>query len=224
MKRRRFIKAVAAAPAVPALLSPLAAQQPPAIQQPSTVPKFSPEPAPAAPAPGRGGFGGAAVPRIPLVAADETADTVARYFSPAQFAALRKLAGILVPPVKGNIGALDSDAVEFLDFLISNSPTDQQQLYKNGLDALNTAARKQFSKTFAELETAQADAILKPLLVPVAWAYDPPKDPVKHFIFQAHQDIRTATRNSPEASKTQANTGRRGFGGAGLYWNPIDPV
>src|SRR3954454_15193349 len=106
MKRRGFMKAVAAAPAVPALLSPLAAQQPPATQQPSTVPKASPQPAPAG--------SGAAVPRIPLLEADETADTVARYFSPAQFAALRKLAGILVPPVKGNIGALDTDAVEFL--------------------------------------------------------------------------------------------------------------
>src|ERR1700712_3911408 len=117
MKRRRFIKAVAAAPAVPALLNPLSAQQPPATQQPSTVPKTSPEPTPVAPAPGRGGFGrggaGASVPHVQLVEAGEAADTVARYFSPAQFATLRKLAGILVPPLKGNIGALDSDAVEF---------------------------------------------------------------------------------------------------------------
>jgi hypothetical protein len=164
------------------------------------------------------------VPRVPLVEVDEAADTVARYFSPAQFAALRKLAGMLVPPVKGNIGALDTDAVEFLDFLISSSPADQQQLYKNGLDALNTAARKQFNKTFADLEPAQADTILKPLLVPVAWAYDPPKDPVKHFIYQAHQDIRTATRNSPDASRAQASAGRRSFATTGLYWNPIDPV
>jgi hypothetical protein len=212
------MKAVAA-PAVPALLSPLTAQQPPATQQPSTVPKLSPEPGVGTPAAGRAGSGltSTAVPRIPLVEADETADTVARYFSPIQLATLRKLAGILVPPVKGNIGALDTDAVEFLDFLISGSPADQQRLYKTGLDALNTAARKQFSKTFADLETSQAHAILKPLLVPVAWAYDPPKDPVKHFLFRAHQDIRTATRNSPEA-------GRRGLGAAGLYWNPIDPV
>ncbi|MDQ1473870.1 MAG: hypothetical protein QOJ99_5350 [Bryobacterales bacterium] len=226
MKRRRFIKAVAAAPAVPALLSPLSAQQPPATQQPSTVPKASPEPTPAAT--GRGGFGrggsAASVPRIPLVEADEAANTVARYFSPAQFAALRKLAGILVPPMKGNLGALDTDAVEFLDFLISSSPADQQQIYKNGLDALNASAKRQFGRPFADLETAQADTILKPLLVPVAWAYDPPKDPVKHFIYQAHQDIRTATRNSLDASRAQANLGRRNFATTGLYWNPIDPV
>jgi hypothetical protein len=215
MKRRGFIKAFAAAPAVPALL----AQQPPAAPQPSTAP----------PAPGRGGgFGrggaGAAVPKIPLIEADDAADTVARYFSPPQYAALRKLAGMLAPPVQGNIGALDCDAVEFLDFLISASPADQQQLYRSGLDALNAQARRQFGKPFGDIEQAQADTILKPLVVPVAWAYDPPKDPLKHFIYQAHQDIRTATRNSLEASKSQASSGRRGFGGAGLYWNPIDPV
>ncbi|MES1258933.1 MAG: gluconate 2-dehydrogenase subunit 3 family protein [Acidobacteriota bacterium] len=219
MKRRRFISAIAAAPAVTSLVA----------QQPA---------APAAPPPAGGGggqgFGGgrgaggrgaaASVPRIPVIGADEAAVTTARYFSAPQFAALRKLAGVLVPPIKGNIGALDCDAVEFLDFLISCSPAARQQLYKGGLDALNAAARKQFGKPFGDLENAQAHTILKPLVVPVAWAYDPPKDPLRHFIFQAHEDIRTATRNSLEASKALANSGRRGFGGAGLYWNPIDPV
>ncbi len=203
MRRRRFLTAIAAVPAVPALLAQQAAPQAPA--------------APAGGRAGRGGGGGrgaaADVPTIPLVQADEAAATTVRYFSAPQLAALRKLAGQLLPPVKDNIGALDCDSVEFLDFLIGHSPADRQQLYKGGLNALNATAQKQFGKAFGELSGAQADAILKPLVVPVAWAYDPPKDPVKHFIFQAHQDIRTATRNSLE-----------GNGGSGLYWNPIDPV
>ena len=207
MRRRRFLSAFAAAPAVTSLLSEEAAAQQ------------------AAPGRGAGRQGGSSeVPKIPVVEADEAGATVARYFSATQYAALRKLAGMLAPPLKGNIGALDCDAVEFLDFLISASPADRQQLYKGGLDGLNAAARKQFGKGFGELNNAQADAILKPLVVPVAWVYDPPKDPLKHFIFEAHQDIRTATRNSLEATKALANSGRRGFGGVGLYWNPIDPV
>ena len=207
MRRRRFLSAFAAAPAVTSLLSEEAAAQQ------------------AAPGRGAGRQGGSReVPKIPVVEADEAGATVARYFSATQYAALRKLAGMLAPPLKGNIGALDCDAVEFLDFLISASPADRQQLYKGGLDGLNAAARKQFGKGFGELNNAQADAILKPLVVPVAWVYDPPKDPLKHFIFEAHQDIRTATRNSLEATKALANSGRRGFGGVGLYWNPIDPV
>ena len=78
--------------------------------------------------------------------------------------------------MKAPSGALDTDAPEFLDFLIGASPVDRQTLYRNGLDALNAQARTRFGKAFADLDAAQADAILKPLLVPVAWAYDPPKD------------------------------------------------
>jgi hypothetical protein len=207
MKRRRFIKALAAAPAVPALV----AQQP--------LPPQS----------GRGaGPGGRQtqqeIAQLPLTEAGEIADPVARFFTASQFAALRKLSGILVPPVASYIGALDCDAPEFIDFLVSASPADRQQLYRNGLDALNLQARSKFGKPFADLDATQADAILKPLMATVAWAYDPPKDPVKHFIFQAHQDIRTATRNSIEASTAGASSGRRGLAGAGLFWNPIDPV
>jgi len=203
MKRRRFIKALAAAPAVPKLV----AQQP------------------APPQSGRGAARPAMeIAPLPLTEAGEIADPVARFFTPTQFAALRKLSGILVPPVAGNIGALDCDAPEFIDFLVSASPTDRQQLYRNGLDALNLQARSKFAEPFADLDAQQADTILQHLMATVAWAYDPPKDPVKHFIFQAHQDIRTATRNSIEASTAGANSGRRGLAGAGLYWNPVDPV
>jgi hypothetical protein len=203
MKRRRFIKALAAAPAVPALV----AQQP------------------APPQPGRGAARPAMeIAQLPLTEAGEIADPVPRFFTPTQFAALRKLSGILVPPAAGNIGALDCDAPEFIDFLVSASPADRQQLYRNGLDAVNLQARTKFGKPFADLDATQADAILKPLMATVAWAYDPPKDPLKHFIFQAHQDIRTATKNSIEASTAGASSGRRGLAGAGLFWNPIDPV
>ena len=213
MKRRRFLQALSTAPAVPALV-----QQSDAQQVPATVP------APAEP--GRSGRGGATgqVPHIPVGTPDDSADTVAKFFTAGQFATLRKLAGILVPPVKGNVGALDTDAPEFLDFLIGVSPAETQTLYRNGLDGLNASARRKFAKVFSEIDAKQADEILKPLLVQVPWVYDLPKDPMKHFVYQVHSDLRTATRNSPEANKALASTGRRGGGGAGLYWNPIDPV
>ena len=224
MKRRGFIKAIAAAPAAPALL----AQQQLAQQQQPALPSAAPVPAP--PAAGRGGFGrnGAGrgaqeVARIELTEPDVVAETAPSFFTPAQFSALRRLSGILMPPLKGGIGALDTDAPEFLDFLIGVSLPDRQALYRNGLDYLNAQARRQFAKAFADTDPAQADKILKPLFVPVAWAYDPPKDPIRHFIFEAHQDIRTATRNAPSPNSAPEAGGRRGFAG-GLYWNPIDPV
>jgi hypothetical protein len=163
------------------------------------------------------------VPQIELTTTDAVAAPVAQFFTPAQFAALRRLSGLLMPPLKGNPGALDCGAPEFLDFLIGVSPADRQQLYRNGLDALNTQAKKQFGKPFAEVDDAQAHTILQPLLVAVPWSYDPPKDPLKHFLFAARQDVQTATRNSPESSAAASGSGRRG-GGGGLVWNAIDPV
>ena len=186
---------------------------------------------------------------LEVAAPDAVAAPVTQFFTPPQFAALRKLAGLIQPrmkasPARGafgggavagnqppaagqaevlNLGALDCGVPEFLDFLIGVSPADRQQLYRNGLDSLNTLAKKQFNKSFADVDDAQAHIILTPLLVPVPWAYDPPKDSLKHFIFAVRQDIPTATRNSPEFAAAGANSGRRGGGGGG-GWNPIDPV
>jgi len=154
---------------------------------------------------------------------DTAGETVARFFTPAQFAALRRLSAIIQPPMRGNPGALDCNVPEFIDFLIGVSPADRQQLYRNGLDALNAHAKKQFSKSFADLEDAQAHTILQPMLVAVPWPKDPPKDPLQAFMFAAREDIPMATRNSPEYAAAAAAKGMRA-GGGGLVWNPIDPV
>jgi hypothetical protein len=154
---------------------------------------------------------------------DSVGETVTRFFTPPQFATLRRLSGILEPPLKGNLGALDCNAPEFLDFLIGVSPADRQQLYRNGWDALNARAKKQFSQSFADLDDSQAHTILQPMLVAVPWPKDPPKDPLQAFLFAAREDVPMATRNSPEYATAAANSGRRG-GGGGLVWNPIDPV
>jgi len=154
---------------------------------------------------------------------DTAGETVARFFTPAQFAALRRLSAIIQPPMRGNPGALDCNVPEFIDFLIGVSPADRQQLYRNGLDALNAHAKKQFSKSFADLEDAQVHTILQPMLVAVPWPKDPPKDPLQAFMFAAREDIPMATRNSPEYAAAAAAKGMRA-GGGGLVWNPIDPV
>jgi hypothetical protein len=75
MKRRRFIKALAAAPAVPALVAQQAAPQQPGRRTQQEI------------------------AQLPLTEAGAIADPVARFFTPSQFAALRKLSGILVRPL-----------------------------------------------------------------------------------------------------------------------------
>jgi hypothetical protein len=143
------------------------------------------------------------------------------FFTPAEFSALRRVSELLMPPANGAAGALDAKTPEFLDFLISESPAERQTLYRSGLDALNQQAQQKFQKPFADLDATQADALLSPLKQ--SWAFDEPSDPVAAFLRAAKQDVRIATTNSREySSAAPAGGGRRGFGGAGLYWYPLD--
>jgi len=220
MKRRGFVKTLIALPAAPALADQ---QQAPASPQIPVQP----------PAGGRGGGGGGRfgqgnIPKFELISTETLGEPVVRFFTPPQFAALHKLSDVLMPPMGGLPGALDCGAPEFLDFLIGSSPADRQSIYRSGLDTLNARAKKQFSKSFAELDNTQADAVIRPLLAPVPWAYDLPKDPAMRFLAEAHRDIRTATQNSREWAAAGATSGRRGGafggGGGGSYINPIDPI
>jgi hypothetical protein len=196
MKRRRFLQTIAAAPAAPVVLG---AQQ---LARP------------AAPA---------AAKLLATGRPDVVAEPVPRFFTHAQYEALKKLSDLLVPASGGNPGALDAEVPQFMDFLIGQSPAERQHLYRTGLDLLNARATKQFNKTFGALNAKQADSIVGPLMIPVPWAYDPPKDLGSHFATTAHEDIRTATRNSREWSEASKKAGRRSIG-AQLYWNEIDPI
>jgi hypothetical protein len=220
IKRRRFVQSLLLTPAAPIALA--AAQAPPAATPPQ------PPAAPAATLPRQGGRQQPTnVPHLKVTQPDLAAKTDQRYFSAEQFATLQKLGSILMPPIKGNPGALDADAPEFLDFLISVSPADRQKLYKDGLDHLNTLAKTQFHKPFADVDAKQVDGILKPLLVARYWAEDFPSDPLKNFVAQVHVDFRIATMNSRQWSEAAANSGHRftrGFNSQAMYWAPIDPV
>jgi hypothetical protein len=196
MKRRRFLQTIAAAPAAPAVLAAQQVVAPP----------------------------GPAAPKLLATArADVLAEPVPRFFTPAQFEALEKLSDVLVPAATGMPGAIEAEVPQFIDFLIGQSPADRKQLYRSGLDLLNAHAAKQFNKPFGALDAKQADSIVRPLMVAVPWAHDPPKDPASHFATTAHEDIRTATRNSRQWADASKKAGKR-IAGPQLYWNEIDPI
>ena len=190
MKRRQLVQALLGAPAASALM----AQQ-------------------AAPAPDE-------PPKLQAASVDAVAEITPRFFSASQFAALRKVSDLLAPMINGLPGAIDAKAPEFLDFLIGESPGERQQIYTQGLDALNAQAGKRFHKSFAELDNAQAEMLLGPLREP--WTFDPPADPLARFLQVAKADVRTATLNSREYSLV---AGARALGrrqGGGLYWYPLE--
>ena len=197
MKRRRFIQTLAAAPAiaVPASLE-TNAQSPAGAQRPQEE-----------------------AAKLETASLDVAGETTPRFFSAPQFAALKKLSEILMPPLNNMPGALEAGAPEFLDFLIGKSPADRKQLYTAGLNTLNAQATKRFGKAFADVAEAQAAELLAPLKQP--WTYEPPADPFARFLREAKQDVRNATMNSREYATASASGGRRG-GGIGQYWYPID--
>ena len=197
MRRRRFLQAIAVAPAVPVVGQEVAGQQ--AVQQ------------------GESGE----QPESPLaVASPEAAgDPVLKFFTPAQFAALQKLGDLLMPAIDGMPSASECQAAEFLDFLCSESPGERQQTYRAGLDALASVARKKYNKTFSSLDATQASELLTSLHEP--WTYEPPADPLARFLRAAKADFRTATTNSRPYITAGNQPGRRGGGGTGQFWLPI---
>ena len=151
--------------------------------------------------------------------AEEGADPVLGFFSAQQFATLRRMCDLLVPGAPGFAGALEARVPEFMDFLIGDSPVDRQQLWRNGLDALEKQSQTLFRKAFADTAAAEADTLLAPLHQP--WTFEPPADPIARLLAAAKQDVRAATLNSFERSPA-ASGGSRRRGGGWLYWLPVE--
>ena len=222
MRRRDFVKAALAATVSARQL--LAQQTAPTQVAPSAPPPTPPGTA-APPAPGpvpwmRGLLDVKPLPISPLVP-DAVARTTTYFFNDRQMATLRQLCEVMLPPLKGYPGAMDAGAPEFLDFLISVSPADRQQMYASGLSRLDAEARQKFGVPFDAVNETQAEQLIKPWLR--TWMQDhPPTEPYAKFINVAHSDIRTATINSQVWSEADVAAGEEPPG-VGLYWYPVDP-
>lgn len=168
MKRRRFLQALAATPAIPALTPQAVAQQP--AEPP-------------------------AVPPLTYAAPDAAADTVLRLFDARQFRTLQRLSELFEPSTGGSPSGVETRAPEFLDFLLGESSRDRQLLYLGGLDTLEYNAQTRWGKAFADCDASQAAEVLAPLSQP--WSYTAP-DPFTAFLRSAREDVRTATHNSVE--------------------------
>ena len=230
MRRREFVKAAAVSAA--AVAAAAMAQQAPAPTPPAarTAAGRDRRPPP---------------PISPATVADLVATGNPHFFTHQQFATLRQLCVLMMPPLNGYPSAVEAGVPEFLDFLVGATPAgrqqsyvaalagsaparqvvtgsiDRQHMYVTGLERLESEARQRFSKSFADLSPDQADLLLAPALAP--WMADhPPRDSFQRFINVIHQDIRTATMNSASWSAAAVAAGERAPG-IGLYWSPIDP-
>ncbi|MBS1836035.1 MAG: gluconate 2-dehydrogenase subunit 3 family protein [Acidobacteria bacterium] len=133
-----------------------------------------------------------------------------RFFAPGEFQALEALAKTLLPAYNGRPGAVEAGVPEFLDFLLSQSPAERQELYHDGLRALSAAG-------FATMDAVGQKKILAPLEQP--WTYAAPKDPLAQFLRVAKDDIIQATFNSREWA---ASSKTRTSGGTSYYYFTIE--
>ena len=156
-------------------------------------------------------------PILEVTSIDAVADPKPQVLTRDQFAALRKLADLLLPQNGSTPGAVAAEAPEFLDFYLSQSSAARQTLYSDGLDKLNAESRRLTQKPFPEIDAAQAEAVLAPLFA--AWTYNPPTDPFARFLREAKEDLFRATTNSKPFA--DARTGRRASG-TNPYWHTID--
>lgn len=191
MRRRRFFQSLALMPALP--MVPAAAQQ----------------------------YGGSteAAPKLTETPPDAVASSVRRLFTEEQFATLDRLADAIVPHIGETPGARDAGAAAFLDFLIHESGTERQTLYRAGLDRLQADARKRYQRSFADIEGSQLPPLLEPLTRP--WTYAPPPDPFARFLREVKEDLLQATVNSRQYAEALSQRSRSAAG-INAYWLPLD--
>ena len=108
-------------------------------------------------------------------------------------------------------GAVGAEAPEFLDFYLSQSPSQRQNLYRMGLDRLN-------QNGFVAMSAEQVKPVLAPLNEP--WTYNAPKDDFARFLREAKDDFFRATMNSKQFADAQGSS-RRGSG-QNPYWHVLD--
>lgn len=136
---------------------------------------------------------------------DGSAAGLATFFSPVQLETLRNLGDAIVPASGNRPSASVAGVAEFLDFLVSQSPRDVQDLYREGLDRL--AREGVTPQTLAPLGEA--------------WTYAGPTDRFAQFLQRAKADVFQATVSSREWAESLGR-GRRGSAPSGYYWRSLD--
>ena len=143
---------------------------------------------------------------IPLSAADAVAEGWSKFFTPAEMKTFQALAAVIVPAYEGRPGAIEAQAPEFLDFLLSRSGIEAQTLYRQGLARYAAVPDlSPLNKPWTLGNAPGGSAHPEDLL-----------DPYERFLRAAKQALYQATVNSREWAESN-----RGRGSSNLYWLPV---
>jgi hypothetical protein len=144
---------------------------------------------------------------LPSSAADAVSMGLPKFFSAADLEIFAELGQTLIPPYDGRPGAKEAEAPEFLDFLLAQSPSDIQLLYRQGL-AIYKLRRK-----------AGVESALKELATP--WSYKGQPTTYGKFLEAAKLAFHQATVNSRQWAEAMSSRSR-GAAGIGSYWLPVE--
>ena len=158
-------------------------------------------------------------PVLTLTSPDGVAHGLPAFFPRAELATFRHFGKVLVPASAGQPGAIEAGAPEFLDFLLSQSPSEVQSLYRNGVRKMDSLSTELFRRPFVKLDDSEIARILAPLSEP--WTYRGPSDSFAQFLQAGKVAFWQATVNSKQWA--DAGSGRRrAAAGVNTYWLPFE--
>lgn len=82
------------------------------------------------------------------------------YFSPSEYSTIVVLTGLIIPK-DDSPGAQEAGVSEFIDFMAAHGEKEIQQPLRDGLQWLESAAKKHYGVTFLKLSPEQQIEILK---------------------------------------------------------------
>ncbi len=130
-----------------------------------------------------------------------------RLFTPLEWAALRRLADLIVPADEVSKGALEAGAPEFIDLLCSNNE-ELAAIYTGGLAWLDRQIENRHGTVFAEAKAEHQTAILD--LIAYRKNMSPDLGPGIRFFEWARRMVVDAFYTSPIGIKDVGYTGNKG--------------
>ncbi|MFL5593290.1 MAG: gluconate 2-dehydrogenase subunit 3 family protein [Gemmatimonadaceae bacterium] len=88
-----------------------------------------------------------------------------KFFTAAEFRAVRVLADMIIPRDERSGNASDAGVPEFMDFTMTDRPNSQKWM-RDGLAWIDAQARSRFGKAFADATLSQREAILNDIAWP----------------------------------------------------------
>jgi len=98
--------------------------------------------------------------RLTALAPQQAAAYTPEFFSLPQYAMLDRLTDVIIPTTERSPGAHEARVAAFIDIMLTESSAGVRKAWRDGLNLVDTEARRQFNRTFLELTPDEQDRIV----------------------------------------------------------------